>query len=142
MFPATDEGKTSRVVTPLTGFLLLYALMYSAFRRLVAVSPFLGGGARHFTRIHRHAVRGGHRYSTCVGSDRRTTGGPISRFAPDAGHLALHSLESRSGWPDGEPGCLPEGNRKNMLEIVTSQRIPPVAARRYLLRRVITRSRP
>jgi hypothetical protein len=33
-------------------------------------------------------------------------------------------------------------NRKNMLETVTLQRIPPVAARRYPLRRVITRPRP
>jgi len=31
---------------------------------------------------------------------------------------------------------------KNMLETVTLQRIPPVAARRYPLRRVITRPRP
>jgi PPP family 3-phenylpropionic acid transporter len=36
--PAIDDGKSSRVVTPLAGFLILYALMYSAFG---ASSPFL-----------------------------------------------------------------------------------------------------
>src|SRR5438067_12495161 len=39
--------------------------------------------------------------------------------------------ESRSGWTDDEPGCLPDRNRQNMLETVTSQRVPPVASRTH-----------
>ena len=54
----------------------------------------------------------------------------------------LPRLRAGQNGPTMSQACLPDRNRKNMLETVALQRIPPVAVRRYPLRRVITRPRP